>query len=112
MHEVTVSKIESGDRPARITEALSIAELFGVSVDALLGHSTDERDDQAYARRVLRDISLRSAQQIHDIANALSERTFVAHGSADEWPKRAQIAWTALEDAQAALVDLAQEESE
>ena len=111
MHAVTVSKIEAGDRPVRITEALSLAECFGVSVDALLGHSTDPRDDQAYARRVLRDISLRSAQQIHDIANALSERIYTVHGSGPEgWPKRARLAWAALEEAQAALVDLAQSE--
>ena len=113
MQAVIISRIESGDRQARIIEALGIAECFGVSVDALLGHSTDERDDQAYARRVLHDIALRSAQQIHDIANALSERIFAVHGSTDEWPKRAQLAWAALEEAQAALVDLAQsEESE
>ena len=110
MQAVIISKIESGDRPARIIEALGIAECFGVSVDALLGHSTDERDDQAYARRVLHDIALRSAQQIHDIANALSERIFAVHGSSDEWPKQAQIAWDSMEEAIATLVDLAQEE--
>lgn len=114
MQSVIVSKIESGDRPARVTEAAGIAECFGVSVDALLGRTTDPRDDQAYARRVLHDIALRSAQQVRDVQSLLGERIFAVHGSItpDGWTKRAQIAWHSIEDTVAALVDLAQEEQE
>lgn len=112
MQAVIISKIESGERPARVTEAASIAECFEVSVDALLGRTTDERNDRDYAQRVLRDIARRSAQQIRDIRSMLGERIFAVHGSItpEDWSKRAQIAWTAIEDTIAALVDLAQDE--
>jgi hypothetical protein len=40
MHPTTVAKIEAGDRSVRINEAMEIAELFGVSMDALLGRTT------------------------------------------------------------------------
>ena len=81
MGPVTISKIESGDRPARIIEALGIAECFGVSVDALLGRSTDQRDNQAYALRSLRITADRSAHQIRDIANTLNERLADMYGT-------------------------------
>jgi transcriptional regulator with XRE-family HTH domain len=74
MGPVTISKIESGDRPARLTEALRLAECFGVSVDALLGRTTDRRDDHAYALRAMGDVARRSAVQLHDINATLCER--------------------------------------
>jgi hypothetical protein len=39
MHPTTVAKIEAGDRSVRINEAMEIAELFGVSMDTLLGRT-------------------------------------------------------------------------
>ena len=74
MHTVTISKIEAGDRPARLTEALRLAECFGVSVDALAGRTTDPRDDRMYALRVLADTADRSRRQVLDITIALHER--------------------------------------
>ena len=112
---VTISKIESGDRPARIIEALGIAECFGVSVDALLGRSTDRRDNQAYALRSLRITADRSAHQIRDIANTLNERLADMYGtglSLEEWPAEGWRAWNALGEATSALLELAQEKSE
>ena len=43
MHPTTVAKIEAGDRSVRINEAVGIADLFEVSLDALLGRR--EPDD-------------------------------------------------------------------
>jgi hypothetical protein len=40
MHPTTVAKIEAGDRSVRINEAIEIADLFEVSMDALLGRTT------------------------------------------------------------------------
>lgn len=37
MHSTTVAKIEAGERSVRINEAAGIADLFGVTVDSLLG---------------------------------------------------------------------------
>ena len=41
MHPTTVSKIEAAERSVRITEAVGFAELFGVSLDNLLGRPDD-----------------------------------------------------------------------
>lgn len=43
MHPTTIAKIEAGDRSVRINEAVGIADLFEVSLDALLGRQ--EPDD-------------------------------------------------------------------
>lgn len=44
MHWTTVAKIEKGDRSVRIDEAAAIAELFGASVDVLLGRGRNNTD--------------------------------------------------------------------
>lgn len=50
----TVAKIEAGDRRVAIDEAQAIAELFGVSVDSLLGRQVGiERDLEYMLRSVL-----------------------------------------------------------
>lgn len=36
-HQTTVAKIERGERPLRLDEAVAIAELFGTTLDAALG---------------------------------------------------------------------------
>lgn len=48
-----MAKIEAGERAARIDELVAIADIFGVSVDGLLGHSVDQVDDEAFAVRAL-----------------------------------------------------------
>ena len=39
MHATTLAKIEAGTRSVRINEAVALAELFDVTVDALLGRT-------------------------------------------------------------------------
>jgi transcriptional regulator with XRE-family HTH domain len=119
MQEVIISKIESGERPARITEALGLAQCFGVSVDALLGRGTERLDNREYALRSLRITADRSAHQIRDIANALDERLTDMYGTGltlEEWPAEGWRAWnamneatSALNEATSALLELAQE---
>ena len=40
VYPTTVAKIEAGERAAKIDELVATADIFNVSVDALLGHST------------------------------------------------------------------------
>lgn len=62
MGVTTVTKIEGGSRPVRIVEAVGMADVFGVSVDALMGRGPSD-DDLAFALRVLRDNARRSSGQ-------------------------------------------------
>jgi transcriptional regulator with XRE-family HTH domain len=39
VYPTTVAKIEAGERAVRVDELVALANIFGVSVDALLGHS-------------------------------------------------------------------------
>ena len=55
MHWTTIAKIEAGDRSVRIAEAVGIADLFEVSLDALLGRSVEPKNDERYAARALHD---------------------------------------------------------
>lgn len=68
----TVAKIEYGERSVRIDEATAIADLFEVSVDALLGRSVGPGHDLAYILRAVLDTARRSAEQATAIDDALS----------------------------------------
>jgi len=50
----TIAKIESGKRAIKLDEASAMADLFGLSLDSLLGR-TGMEDDQAHALTVLAD---------------------------------------------------------
>jgi transcriptional regulator with XRE-family HTH domain len=112
MHSTTIAKIEAGDRTVRIDEATAIADLFGVSLDALLGRKGME-DDQSHALSVLAD----EAQKVLPDLMQIRERVwlayqdlaaqwdfqsldeFVTEGAAWDWSglslehKRAALAW-------------------
>ena len=49
IYSTTVAKIESGERAVRIDEAAALADLFDVSVDALLGRNVERTGNLAYA---------------------------------------------------------------
>lgn len=70
IYPTTVAKIESGERAVRIDEAAAIADLFEVSVDALLGRRPGH--DLAYILRAVQDTARRSAEQATAIDVALS----------------------------------------
>jgi transcriptional regulator with XRE-family HTH domain len=73
IYPTTVAKIESGERAVRIDEATAIADLFEVSVDALLGRNVERGSDLAYTLRFVQDIARQSAQQTAAIADALGD---------------------------------------
>ena len=113
MHSTTIAKIEAGDREVRIDEATGIADLFDVSLDALLGRKGME-DDQSHALSVLAEeaekvlpdlmqIRERVWRAYQDLAaqwdfQSLDES--VAQGATWGWSglslehKRAMLAWT------------------
>jgi transcriptional regulator with XRE-family HTH domain len=73
IYPTTVAKIESGERAVRIDEATAIADLFEVSVDALLGRNVERGSDLAYTLRAVQNIARQSAQQTTAIADSLSD---------------------------------------
>jgi transcriptional regulator with XRE-family HTH domain len=73
MYPTTIAKIEAGDRAVRIDELTGIADLFEVSVDALLGRRTGAGNDLAYTLRAVQTIACQSVQQTATIADALGD---------------------------------------
>ena len=74
MHPTTLAKIEAGSRSVRINEAVAIADLFDVSLDALLRREQGPRRDLHYALGALLDTVYMSQTQLHRTAKSLDER--------------------------------------
>ena len=65
IYPTTIAKIESGERAVRIDEAATLADLFEVPLDALLGRRAGaQRNELAYRLRLLRDTAKESSQQV------------------------------------------------
>jgi transcriptional regulator with XRE-family HTH domain len=65
IYPTTIAKIESGERAVRIDEAAALADLFEVSLDALLGRGASApRNELAYVLRLLRDTAGESSHQV------------------------------------------------
>jgi transcriptional regulator with XRE-family HTH domain len=73
MHWTTVAKIEKGDRSVRIDEAAAIADVFNVSVDALLGRSAPAGTDFMHALRGVLDAKEQARQAVSVHQRMLSE---------------------------------------
>ena len=74
MHWTTIAKIEAGDRSVRIVEAVGIADLFDVPLDALLGRSADPRNDERYAAHALLDAVVQASRHVEAIENTVRDR--------------------------------------
>lgn len=68
IYATTVAKIESGERAVRIDEAAALADLFGVSTDALMGRATTAERDRLYA---VRDAALQARFTLGGISTTL-----------------------------------------
>jgi transcriptional regulator with XRE-family HTH domain len=68
VYPTTVAKIEAGERSVRIDEANALADIFEVSVDALLGRSTSFEQDRLYA---VRDAALQATSGVSAISTTL-----------------------------------------
>jgi transcriptional regulator with XRE-family HTH domain len=70
IHPSTVAKIELGTRPSRIDEAVVVADLFGISLDALLGRDGLE-DPASHAMTVLAEAAGRLVPEVAMIRDRL-----------------------------------------
>jgi transcriptional regulator with XRE-family HTH domain len=108
MHPTTIAKIEAGDRAVRIDEAAGIADLFGVSLDSLLGRRAGLEDDElTYRLRALRDVAAKHLLEVGVIANAVSDRLTdvlqLEFAGREDVEAKGKRAVDALGDAQMAL---------
>lgn len=75
IHWTTIAKIEKGERSVRIDEAAGIADLFGTSVDALLGRKSPGLDsDLAHTVRVLQETAQKSMLDVGAMLVAVRDR--------------------------------------
>jgi transcriptional regulator with XRE-family HTH domain len=114
MHWTTVAKIEKGERSVRIDEAAGIADLFGISVDTLLGRRAKPKSDLVHTLTAVADTAYRSSAQIGEIITAVRDRITDVSAFEDNLPVRDTLiagcerAYAALVAADGALVDTAQ----
>ena len=74
MHWTTIAKIEKGERSVRIDEAAGIADLFGISVDTLLGRRAKPKSDLVHTLTNVVDTGYRASMQIHEMRSAIADR--------------------------------------
>ncbi|KZS79937.1 hypothetical protein B4U45_18325 [Mycobacterium persicum] len=87
----TIAKIEKGSRSVRIDEAAAIADLFGISVDSLLGRRARPKSDRVHILTAAGDTAIRSAGQIIDIAEAVRDRVADLSPPDDDLPSRESL---------------------
>jgi transcriptional regulator with XRE-family HTH domain len=64
VYPTTIAKIEAGDRTVKVDELVAYAEVFEVSVDTLLGHSTQGAGDKLVQVSALADLGMASLWQL------------------------------------------------
>lgn len=112
MHNTTVAKIEAGERDIKLDEAAALAELYGISLDALLGRTSRTQRSLTYALSALLDAVFTSHTELKRNARALHDRL-------DDIPSRfegyatiagqARKAFEYVDAAQTVLSDLAEQ---
>jgi transcriptional regulator with XRE-family HTH domain len=75
-HASTIAKLESPRKPraVRLAEAVVLADLFGVSIDALLGRQAVPGDDLAFALLALHDAASGAMWQITGVREGFLPR--------------------------------------
>jgi transcriptional regulator with XRE-family HTH domain len=74
MRNTTIAKIEGGDREIKLDEAAALAELFGRSVDSLLGRRQGARQDLRYALGAMEDAAYTSRDELDRVSKSLRDR--------------------------------------
>jgi transcriptional regulator with XRE-family HTH domain len=112
IYPTTVAKIESGERAVRIDEAAALADLFDVSIDALLGRDIRHGSNLAYTLRAVLSVARQSAQKTIAIADALAasrvDLDALEFNGRDALESEVTGALQALDTAQAALAKVAE----
>ena len=75
IYPTTVAKIEAGERAARLDEVVAIADILGVSIDALVGRSADHRvGDKTLALNALTDVIQHAVWEVGVLRSGLHNR--------------------------------------
>jgi transcriptional regulator with XRE-family HTH domain len=89
-YTTTIHKIETDQRPVPVDEAGAIADLFGVSLDRLLGRDLGPERDLAYSLQAIAQTAQQAAPLLSSFETALRER--VAEMGTFDFAERAPIA--------------------
>lgn len=73
IHPTTLAKIEAGTRSVRINEAVAIADLLDVSLDALLGRQRPDDSTLTFAMTTLLDYAQDTSNQIGQARGTASD---------------------------------------
>ena len=111
-HATTIAKIEAANgRQVKIDEAAGIADLFGVSLDSLLGRKTALDNDLAHALRSLQEVAHKALWDINMSAHAVRERVVdvfeFEFESSEELERECGRVFEAIDAAQEALANVA-----
>ncbi len=117
IYPTTIAKVESGERAVRIDEAAALADLFEVSLDALMGRRPGvQTNELAFQLRLLRDAARQSSQQVWASMETIREQLEELPGEfdgADMLQELGDDTWRNFlhpaYDALMRLVDLSQE---
>ena len=74
MYPTTVAKVESGERAVRMVEAAAFADLFGVSVDWLLGRDIGLQQDLVFTLQAASQTAQQAAPLVTSIEAGLRDR--------------------------------------
>ncbi len=119
MHHTTVAKIEGGDREVKLDEAAALADLYGLSLDAVLGRvQASPGSELVHGIRVLRDQAREHQADVRTIYIKLANQAIdvgfggVPDDVADDWSAttvRVDQAFTALKKADQRLEEVIQQ---
>lgn len=109
-YPTTIAKIEAGDRAIQIDELVALAELFEVSIDMLLGHSTGRSQDKAFQMSTLVDAEQQSLWQLSTTERTLRQAvtnvdSFKLNANERTLRDGCEAACDAMVDAMTALVN-------
>jgi len=115
VHWTTIAKIEKGERSVRIDEAGGIADLFGASVDELLGRSHKPPDHYriSYPIRAIVDGARKALPALETILDMLGRDSHVLELAALEFEGQDVLmtdllqAYSAVEDTKSAVTKVA-----
>jgi transcriptional regulator with XRE-family HTH domain len=74
IYATTIAKIEAGDRAVRIDELTAMADIFGVSVDTLLGRKRSAQRDLYSLLDALTNAVFLARTELHRTAKTLQDR--------------------------------------
>jgi transcriptional regulator with XRE-family HTH domain len=95
-HTTTIHKIENDQRPVPVDEASAIADIFGISLDKLLGRDAGIDRDLFYTLNAASQTALQAAPVISSLEASFSQ--LIDQISAFEFDERDELvtAWTNL----------------